>query len=104
MNHDDEILQAKVNLETAQIPWRDLQRFFAGGRAVYVAPELDLTWVATEMARDNAAQIQHWMQAQQLAPVSDQQAQTWFEADTLLWAVVIKPWVMVQETPNPSSE
>ncbi|MCP8900814.1 DUF2288 domain-containing protein [Gilvimarinus xylanilyticus] len=102
MNHDDEILQAKVNLETAQIPWRDLQRFFAGGRAVYVAPELDLTRVATEMARDNAAQIQHWMQAQQLAPVRDQQAQTWFEANTLLWAVVIKPWVMVQETPNPS--
>ncbi|WP_020210081.1 DUF2288 domain-containing protein [Gilvimarinus chinensis] len=96
-NQNDDILQTKVNLETAQIPWRDLQRFFAGGRAVFVAPELDLTRVATEMAKDNATQIQHWMSEGQVGPVSDEQAQAWFEADALLWAVVIKPWVMVQE-------
>ncbi|WP_339900216.1 DUF2288 family protein [uncultured Gilvimarinus sp.] len=93
----DDILKAKVNLETAQIPWRELQRFFAGGTAVYVAPELDLTAVATAMAEDNAAQIQHWMQANQVQPVSDEQASQWFEADAIVWAVVVKPWVVVQE-------
>ncbi|MDO3386815.1 DUF2288 domain-containing protein [Gilvimarinus sp. SDUM040013] len=97
MTEDNELLQAKVNLETAQIPWRELQRFFASGNAIFVAPELDLTQVATEMARDNAAQIQHWMQANQVGPVSDESAQAWFDDDITLWAVVVKPWVLVQE-------
>lgn len=97
MTEDHELLKAKVNLETAQIPWRELQRFFAAGTAVFVAPALDLTQVACEMARDNAAQIQHWMQAGQVGPVSDEQARQWFESDTLLWAAVVKPWVLVQE-------
>lgn len=97
MTEDNELLKAKVNLETAQIPWRELQRFFASGKAIFVAPELDLTQVAAEMARDNAAQIQHWMQADQVGPVSDESAQQWFEDDTTLWAVVVKPWVLVQE-------
>ena len=93
----DDILKAKVNLETAPIPWHELQRFFAGGTAIYVAPELDLTLVATAMAEDNAAQIQHWMQANQVQPVSDKQAGRWFAAEAIVWAVVVKPWVVVQE-------
>lgn len=94
---EDDLLKAKVNLETATIAWRELQRFFAAGNAIFVATELDLTQVASEMARDNAAQIQQWMEAGQVEPVSDEAAQTWFEQDAILWAVVIKPWVLVQE-------
>jgi hypothetical protein len=94
---NDDLLQAKVNLETAPIAWSELQRFFASGTAVYVAPELDLTRVATAMAQDNAAQIKHWMDANQVQPVSDPQAEQWCRDDATVWAVVVKPWVVVQE-------
>ena len=51
MNEDKTNLgKAKVNEETSQIAWKDLQRFFAGGTIIYVAPELDLVDVAFQMS------------------------------------------------------
>jgi len=90
-------LETQLNLETGRIAWRELQRFFASGHAVAVAPELDLVKVGCDLARDNANQWARWMESGQVALVSDQQAQAWHEADAQVWALVIKPWVLVQE-------
>ena len=76
--------------------WRDMQRYFASGVALYVAPELDLVEVGLQMSEDNAAQIQQWMAAGQFGKVSDEQAAEWFKADVMLWTVVVSPWVLVQ--------
>lgn len=89
-------LEQQLNLETAQIHWRELQRFFASGNAIAVDPSLDLTHVAAEIAADNAAQLKEWMEAGLVDAVKDAQALQWYEADALVWAVVIKPWVLVQ--------
>lgn len=86
----------KLNTETALIPWAELQRFFAQGRAIVVDASLDLIEVGSEMASDNAEQIQAWMTSGKISPVSDQQAQTWLTESNSVWAVVIKPWVLVQ--------
>jgi hypothetical protein len=90
------IFRAKVNLETAQIAWKELQRYFASGAALAVAADLDLVEVAYQMSQDNAAQIQQWMAAGQFGKVSDEQAKGWLAADEILWAVVVSPWVLVQ--------
>lgn len=95
-NNQQEILRAKVNLETSQIAWKELQRFFASGAALVVSNDLDLVEVAFQMSQDNAAQIQQWMAAGKFGKVSDAQAAAWYEADALMWAVVISPWVLVQ--------
>jgi hypothetical protein len=86
----------KVNLETSQIPWKELQRFFAAGMVVYVAKELDLVDVAYQFSKDNKTQVEQWLQSQQVAMVSDQQALVWWEEDAVVWAVVVKPWLLVQ--------
>ena len=91
-----EIFRAKLNLETAQMPWRDMQRFFASGAALFVSPELDLVEAAFQMSRDNTAMIEKWMKAGKFGKVTDDQARCWLEADALLWAVVVSPWVLVQ--------
>jgi hypothetical protein len=91
-----EIFRAKVNLETAQIAWKELQRFFAGGSALMVASDLDLVEVAYQMSRDNAAQIRQWMAAGKFGKVTDEQAAAWLESGALVWAVVVSPWVLVQ--------
>ena len=94
----EEIYRAKVNLETAQIAWPELQRFFASGAAIHVSDELDLVDVAFQMSEDNAAQIQQWMVAGKLCKVTDEQASLWIATDALVWAVVVSPWVLVQHS------
>lgn len=99
MNTDtSEVFRAKVILETSQIAWRELQRFFAGGMAVFVSAELDLVEVALRMSEDNRTQIEQWLIAGQIGKVSDVQAMAWYKADALVWAVVVRPWVLVQPT------
>ena len=89
-------IEQQINLETAQIHWHELQRFFASGNAVAVDPTLDLTHVAAQIVADNAPQIKAWMDAGLVDAVKDTQAQIWYEQNALVWAVVIKPWVLVQ--------
>ena len=97
LQQDRELLRAKINSETAKIPWRELQRFFAAGKVLLVAAELDLVDVAYAMQQDELAKVERWTDSFELFPVSDDLARRWIEADASLWAVVVKPWVLVQE-------
>lgn len=90
-------LTSELLAETAQISWRELQRFFASGHAIAVDNSLDLIYVATQITKDNAEQIKVWMDAALVDAVKDSQAKTWYEQDTVVWALVIKPWVLVQQ-------
>jgi hypothetical protein len=92
-----DIAREKVNLETSKIAWKELQRFFASGAAVFVASPLDLVDVACQFSIDNKSQVAQWLQNNQIALVSDQQALDWLESDTDVWAVVVKPWILVQK-------
>jgi len=94
---NDHQLTSELLLETAQISWRELQRFFASGHAIAVDNSLDLIYVATQITADNADQIKVWMDAGLVDAVKDSQAQIWYEQDKLVWALVIKPWVLVQQ-------
>ena len=92
-----DILRTKLNLETAEMPWIELQRFFAGGSVISVANELDLVEVAACMSADDTESISRWIAESRIARVSDEQAQAWVESNTSLWTVVVKPWILVQE-------
>ena len=89
-------VSTKIHHETAKIPWRELQRFFAAGKAVFVDPSLDLIQIATYFAEDKSAAIEMLMEKRQISLVSDTQALDWHEKDLSTWAVVISPWVLVQ--------
>ncbi|MBS1169424.1 MAG: hypothetical protein H6R01_342 [Burkholderiaceae bacterium] len=93
----DEVLHAKLNLETAQMKWSELERFFASGALVVVGNQLDLVEVAVRFANDDKAQVVQWLTQGQVAKVSDAQAQAWQAGDEALWTVVVKPWILVQE-------
>lgn len=88
----------RINAETAKISWRELQHQFACGSTIYVAPLLDLVEVALEISRDNTEVVKEWMQTGQLASVSDKQAQAWTDSDALVWSVVVRPWVLIQNS------
>ncbi|ODU01052.1 MAG: hypothetical protein ABS89_08030 [Thiobacillus sp. SCN 63-1177] len=66
-----DILRAKLNLETAQLGWPELERHFARG---------DVIKVEGRIAR---------------AGIAD--AEDWHTRQPMFWAVVVAPWVLVQE-------
>ncbi|HUW50847.1 MAG TPA: DUF2288 domain-containing protein [Sulfuricella sp.] len=92
----DEILRAKLNLETSRIAWAELLRFFAAGNVIAVDEGLDLIEVAVQISNDNKAQIGQWLAENKIEKVSDAQAKAWLDADATLWAVVVNPWILVQ--------
>jgi hypothetical protein len=97
LQEERELERAKIGSETAKIPWQELQRFFASGKVIWVANELDLVEVACALQQDDVRRVSDWTETLQLAAVSDDQARQWITDDSLLWAVTVKPWVLVQE-------
>jgi hypothetical protein len=100
LQQERELERSKIISETAKIPWLDLQRFFASGKVIWIAGNLDLVEVALALQQDDVQSVGNWKDNQQLAAVSDDQARQWVNDDRLLWAVAIKPWVLVQELDN----
>ena len=92
----EQVLRARLNLETGQVAWASLQRFFAQGKTRYVSTELDLVEVAAAIILDNGERLQQWMDDGSLTPVPDRLAKTWIEEDAFVWSVVVRPWVLVQ--------
>ena len=97
LRQDRELKRAKIISETAKIPWLELQRFFAAGKVMLVSPELDLVDVAFALQEDDIEQVEIWAAARQVLPVTDDDARNWVASDASLWAVVVKPWVLVQK-------
>lgn len=90
-------LRTELNMQTAQMPWTALERWFASGGVIRVANELDLIDVAARIAADDKASIQQWMAAGLIGKVMDNQAAVWLSQNSVLWAVVVKPWILVQQ-------
>lgn len=93
---ENDTIKQQIVGETSKIAWHELQFFFAGGMAVYVSNELDLVEVATCFVDDNKAMVEKWMQDNLVMPVADKQAKNWYDEHAMVWAVVVKPWVLVQ--------
>ncbi|CAL63472.1 Conserved hypothetical protein [Herminiimonas arsenicoxydans] len=94
---DQQLLHAKLNMETSQIAWAELLRYFAGGLVVVVADDMDLVEVAARFTIDDKVLVEQWLNAGKIAKATDAQASQWLEADAMLWTVVARPWVLVQE-------
>ena len=90
-------LQARLNLQTALITWPEIERFFARGRVLYVAPDIDLIEVAMALTEDDTEKFTRWTQTGQVQHLSDKTAKQWVADDANLWAVVIAPWVITQK-------
>lgn len=97
MTTPSEILRAKLNLETAQLAWPELERHFARGVVIRVAPGVDLVEAALQVAENNAAAVQAWLADGRLARAELADAEDWHARQPTFWAVVVAPWVLVQE-------
>ena len=96
--HDHhQLLRAKLTLDTAQLPWKELLRYFAAGSVIAVGNGLDLVEVAARISEDDKDAVAQWLAQGRIAKVSDAQAAAWLQADAALWTVVVRPWILVQQ-------
>jgi hypothetical protein len=83
--------------ETAQISWSELEPLFARGVLLRVAGALDLVSVAEAVALDAKQEVAAWLASGLLERLQSEQAAAYVARDPELWAVVVSPWVLVQE-------
>ena len=95
---NEQLVRGKLNSETARIAWKELQRYFAGGYTLLVSQQLDLIDVGYQFHQDNAAQIEQWLNSELISQVSNEQALQWYNDDATLWACVVSPWVLIQDS------
>jgi len=93
----DEALWGELNNQTARVAWQELEKHFARGVLVAVAPDMDLVEVAVAMVRDNTGVVSSWVSEGKVVRATDEQALEFSNPDAELWAVVAAPWVLVQK-------
>ena len=93
----DEEMKARLNSETGRLGWPELQRHFARGVVVVAATGMDLVEVATRMSMDDGETIGQWLANDKIRRASEDDARQWTATEAVFWAVVVAPWVVVQE-------
>ncbi len=96
----EKLQYARINMETAKISWKELERFFAAGRLISVIDSVDMIKVAQLMEKDDAKAIKEMLDKREIERLSDEQAKVWADTNPTLWAVVVKPWILVQHRVN----
>jgi hypothetical protein len=99
---DPKLIRQKLNQDTARIRWSALHEHQQKELVIKVSTDLDLIEVACQFTLDNSVQVKAWMDQSQVQRVDDSQADDWKAEDRELWAVVVVPWVLVQE-PKPGT-
>jgi hypothetical protein len=97
MKQEPSTLYAKLLGETASITWEELQPFFAKGALLWVEPAQDLIAVAEAVAENDQARVAAWLADGGVAKVAESRALDLLERNPPLWAVVVAPWVLIQE-------
>lgn len=95
--NDPDSIEARLNRETGRVSWDEMRPFFARGVLVNVDASLDLVAVAAAFSRDRQDKVGEWMNAALVERVNDSHARRWEDSQPDMWAVVVAPWVLVQE-------
>lgn len=86
-----------LNAQTGRILWPELARHFARGILVCVDQDQDLIAVAEHLVRDHSTELKSLIEAGTVHRARDEEAIRWARECTEFWAVVVAPWVLVQE-------
>ena len=95
-NNNDALYQHLAS-EAGEITWPELEPHFARGVLIVVSDKLDLIDVATCAAQDERVEMENWMQQGLVERARDDHAHRWNLSKPLFRAVVLAPWVLVQE-------
>ncbi|MGV6859661.1 MAG: DUF2288 domain-containing protein [bacterium] len=90
-------IRHNLNTETAPIAWSELERHFARGAVIHVDGSLNLLDVGVAFTKDDQMRVKGWLNGGEVGPLSTELAKDWASEERNLWAVVIAPWILVQD-------
>jgi len=96
-----EELRQTLNIESGKLEWQELQIHFARGNVVVISSELDLINVSEKFVNDESKTIEKWLTDKEIWRATDDDAKRWLKAQSVFWAVVVPPWLLVQEIKQP---
>ncbi|MES0489281.1 MAG: DUF2288 family protein [Leptospirales bacterium] len=97
---NEENLREYFHEQVGPAKWSELDKLFAQGLVLEVAPALNLIDTAIAISLNDKKTVQRWIDDQLLSGVSDERAKVWFEEDIDVFAVVVEPWVLVKKREN----
>ena len=92
-----EEIKSKLNMETGKLQWQELERHFARGNLIQVKTGIDLVDIAAAMAADQKDQLEKLLAAGQVKKPDMEQVKAWHKNKQFFWALVVAPWVLIQE-------
>lgn len=90
-------LRQRLQNETGTIGWAELKPHFERGAIVAVDKALDLIDVGVAMIQDRRELFEGWVASGKITRVPEAQADDWRARQPEFRAVVVAPWVLVQE-------
>lgn len=86
-----------LNAQTGKLTWPELARHFARGVVISVDQSEDLIDVAECLVKDSSYTVEKLYSQGKLHRADDVDAIRWQKNSSEFWAVVVAPWVLVQE-------
>jgi len=92
-----EELRQTLNIESGKLEWHELQVHFARGIVIVIDTSLDLIDISSKLVNDDKQAVEKLMSENKIWRATDDDAKRWVKNTPVFWAVVVPPWVLVQE-------
>ena len=100
--NDPQTTREKLEGEAGPADWKVLKPHFLRGAIITISPELDIIDAGVRIATDDTAQIEVWMSEGKITRPTQTDADAWEKTDLEMTALVIAPFVLVQQVPRSS--
>lgn len=97
MEQSREELCNRLNEQTGKLGWAEIEKHFARGVVITVSQDLDLIEVAVAIVEDNMTVMDTWMKETKVGNADAKDAMDWVKRQPEFWAVVVTPWLLIQE-------
>jgi hypothetical protein len=97
LGEDTESAEFKIEKYTGEVNWSYLKPHCERGNLLWVDRSLDIKHVAQAFIDDETAQVADWLGNGDLVRVGDLHAAQWEKSEQLFTAVVVTPFVLMQE-------
>ncbi len=94
---DDQTPEEKIAKYTGEVNWKYLRPHYESGALLWVDPSLTLAQVADALSADDTETVTNWLGNGDLVKIGELHAMQWEESDELFTAVVITPFVLMQQ-------
>ena len=97
LGEDASTASERLEKYTGEVTWKYLKSHFEAGALVYIDQALSITEVGEAFTSDDAARVKEWRGKGDIVTPSAPHAEYWEQSGTVFRALVVSPFVLIQE-------